>query len=374
MSGRWNSDQPLWKALRAEKKDTLLFTGVNTDQCVQGTLVDAYNVGWNCIPIDDCCGTTTVPAISPFSARGCRSEDEISWWDRASGSSLAASTSNRVALVLWRVDRSELDRIYEMCVIFCSRKAEVSPLPRHCDISPSLTAAPAMSSQLHRRNKASWHFHASQSPAVLGLGAAATSWVCRAIVSDDTASHCAFQYLIRDPFLPEPTIGPPPRHVFRTQAKESRARTPTKCQVCFIDQGPRSLLSEYYSILLISPANEILLLHRVRTSSSFPSAHVFPGRNLSASQDGEIPSVADPRRHIDGPAYRLGAIRECFEESGILLAKRNDGSDAILEVAEDTRQQARKDIHAGNVKFIDWVKSLGGVVDTGMLNCAMGNC
>jgi hypothetical protein len=113
-------------------------------------------------------------------------------------------------------------------------------------------------------------------------------------------------------------------------------------------------------------------LHRVRTSSSFPSAHVFPGGNLSASQDGDIPSPSDPRRHVDGPAYRLGAIRECFEESGILLAKRNDGSGAILEVAEDVREQARKDIYAGKLKFADWVKSQGGIVDTGMLSC--GTC
>jgi phosphatidylethanolamine-binding protein len=62
LSGLWNPDQPLWKALHAEKNDTILFAGVNTDQCVQGTLVDAYNLGWNCILIDDCCGTTTVGA------------------------------------------------------------------------------------------------------------------------------------------------------------------------------------------------------------------------------------------------------------------------------------------------------------------------
>lgn len=126
------------------------------------------------------------------------------------------------------------------------------------------------------------------------------------------------------------------------------------------------LLNSYCSILLISPSNEILLLHRVRTSSSFPSAHVFPGGNLSASQDGEIPPIGDPRRHVDGPSYRIGAIRECFEESGILLAKRNDGSGAILEVAEGVREQARKDIHAGQLKFVDWVESQGGIIDTGM--------
>jgi nicotinamidase-related amidase len=60
MSGLWTPEQPLWKTLKAEKKNTILFTGVNTDQCVLGTLVDAYNAGWNCISIDDCCGTTTV--------------------------------------------------------------------------------------------------------------------------------------------------------------------------------------------------------------------------------------------------------------------------------------------------------------------------
>jgi len=60
MSGLWTPDQPLWKTLKAKNKNTILFTGVNTDQCVLGTLVDGYNAGWNCILVDDCCGTTTV--------------------------------------------------------------------------------------------------------------------------------------------------------------------------------------------------------------------------------------------------------------------------------------------------------------------------
>jgi hypothetical protein len=86
---------------------------------------------------------------------------------------------------------------------------------------------------------------------------------------------------------------------------------------------------------------------------------------LSPSQDGEIPAPKDPRRHIDGPAYRLGAIRECFEESGILLAKKSDGSGSLLEVEETERERARKEIHAGKLKFPEWVKQQGGVVDTG---------
>ncbi|TVY47137.1 Peroxyureidoacrylate/ureidoacrylate amidohydrolase [Lachnellula occidentalis] len=59
MSALWTPEQPLWKTLKEQKKTTVLFTGVNTDQCVLGTLVDAYNAGWNCILVDDCCGTTT---------------------------------------------------------------------------------------------------------------------------------------------------------------------------------------------------------------------------------------------------------------------------------------------------------------------------
>ncbi|TVY53520.1 putative nudix hydrolase, partial [Lachnellula suecica] len=119
------------------------------------------------------------------------------------------------------------------------------------------------------------------------------------------------------------------------------------------------------SILLISPTNQILLLHRVRTSSAFPSAHVFPGGNLSASQDGTIPGPKDAGRHVDGPAYRIGAIRETFEESGLLLVRRKDGS--MLEVEEEVREEARKKIHAGELKFGDWVESLGGVIDSASL-------
>jgi nicotinamidase-related amidase len=59
MSGLWSEEQPLWKHLNKEGKKTLLFTGVNTDQCVLGTLVNAYNAGWDVVMVDDCCATTT---------------------------------------------------------------------------------------------------------------------------------------------------------------------------------------------------------------------------------------------------------------------------------------------------------------------------
>ena len=116
------------------------------------------------------------------------------------------------------------------------------------------------------------------------------------------------------------------------------------------------------SVVLLSPTNEVLLLHRVQSSSTFASAHVFPGGNLDDFHDGDVPAVGDPARHRDGPAYRLGAVRECFEETGILLAKK-DG--ALIELPPAPRDEMRKRVHANEVNFVEWVRSLGGEPDTG---------
>lgn len=107
------------------------------------------------------------------------------------------------------------------------------------------------------------------------------------------------------------------------------------------------------SVILISPKNEILLLHRVMTSTSFASAHVFPGGNLS-NQDGPCPPPEDHARHEDSPSYRRAAIRELFEESGILLAK-DGASKKMLVVDEETRENGRRLIHQNKVTFTEWL-------------------
>lgn len=135
-------------------------------------------------------------------------------------------------------------------------------------------------------------------------------------------------------------------------------------------KGPKkapALAKPSSSVLLISPTNQILLLHRVKTSSSFASAHVFPGGNVSEFHDGKVPEPDHPERHIDSPAYRLAAIRETFEESGILLAK-NKETGKLLSVEESEREAGRKLIHAGKVSFPKWLAKHGGVPDTGMFN------
>ena len=57
VSGLWNAEQPLRKHLVGAGKKTLLFAGTATDICVLSTIVSAYNAGWDCVMLDDCCAT-----------------------------------------------------------------------------------------------------------------------------------------------------------------------------------------------------------------------------------------------------------------------------------------------------------------------------
>ena len=57
MSGFW--DTQLDTILRNLDLTTLLFAGINADQCVLATLIDAACVGYDCILISDCCATTS---------------------------------------------------------------------------------------------------------------------------------------------------------------------------------------------------------------------------------------------------------------------------------------------------------------------------
>ena len=71
-------------------------------------------------------------------------------------------------------------------------------------------------------------------------------------------------------------------------------------------------------------------------------------------------------RHEDSKVYRMGAIRECFEESGILLAKRVENPELFLEINDEERDKGRHTVHKNSVKFQDWVKGKGGFPDTGV--------
>lgn len=57
ISGFW--DTPLDSILRNLGTRTILFAGVNTDQCVLCTLTDANFLGYGCVLLEDCCATTS---------------------------------------------------------------------------------------------------------------------------------------------------------------------------------------------------------------------------------------------------------------------------------------------------------------------------
>ncbi|KAI9767282.1 MAG: hypothetical protein M1839_004548 [Geoglossum umbratile] len=65
LSGFWGGTAGE-EALTSRGIRTLLFAGANTDQCVGGSLQDAFAKGWDCLPLSDGCATT-----SPGFAKRC---------------------------------------------------------------------------------------------------------------------------------------------------------------------------------------------------------------------------------------------------------------------------------------------------------------
>jgi len=64
----------------------------------------------------------------------------------------------------------------------------------------------------------------------------------------------------------------------------------------------------------------------------------------------------------------MGAIRECFEESGILLAQSREKPGGLLALSDEEREHGRHAIHKEGIKFSDWLESKGGVPDVGGLH------
>lgn len=59
MSGLWGDGTACTEYLEKEGIRTLLFSGVNTDQCVSGSLQSAFSKGFDCILLSDGAGTTS---------------------------------------------------------------------------------------------------------------------------------------------------------------------------------------------------------------------------------------------------------------------------------------------------------------------------
>lgn len=87
---------------------------------------------------------------------------------------------------------------------------------------------------------------------------------------------------------------------------------------------------------------------------------------MSTFHDGPLPDSDAADRHVDSETYRLAAVRETFEESGILLAK-NAGFGRLIEVEEGEREEGRRLVHGNRVEFGKWLAGKGGRADVGKL-------
>ena len=87
------------------------------------------------------------------------------------------------------------------------------------------------------------------------------------------------------------------------------------------------------TLILLRSGMEVLMLQRAQTAAFLGGAYVFPGGSLDpddASTDrvvGLTEAQANERLKLPsgGIAYYVAAIRECFEEAGILLACERNG-------------------------------------------------
>ena len=122
------------------------------------------------------------------------------------------------------------------------------------------------------------------------------------------------------------------------------------------------------TIVLLRDADagmEILLMRRSRNSGFVPGAYVFPGGRVDGSDahpgvvariDDLTPDAASARLAMPGGdppaiAYYLAALREAFEETGILVGLRDDGS-APPTAAEDPAVDAiREDLMQDEISF-----------------------
>ncbi len=114
----------------------------------------------------------------------------------------------------------------------------------------------------------------------------------------------------------------------------------------------------------IDSSIEVFMIKRA-SRSNFGGAWVFPGGKIdNEDQDSEIFNLchglddekASENLKVDsyGLAFWVACLRECFEESGILLAYREDASDFIPDTQEAMKLEIlRKQLNEGKITFID---------------------
>ncbi len=114
------------------------------------------------------------------------------------------------------------------------------------------------------------------------------------------------------------------------------------------------------------PGLEVLMLARHSRSEFLPDAYVFPGGRVEDSDHDLVERVAGLSRTEAGarlatvPAeqalgFFVAGVRETYEESGILLARRRGSSELLDAASAASLSRLRLDVQRGDVSFRDLV-------------------
>jgi 8-oxo-dGTP pyrophosphatase MutT (NUDIX family) len=114
---------------------------------------------------------------------------------------------------------------------------------------------------------------------------------------------------------------------------------------------------------------EVLMMQRSPNAGFMAGAYVFPGGGIDDEDaDPELYALcagiddATASRRLgverDGLAYWVGAIRECFEEAGLLLCYDRSGElIALAEASVSAHFAARRNaLNAGELSFVDFCR------------------
>jgi len=133
-------------------------------------------------------------------------------------------------------------------------------------------------------------------------------------------------------------------------------------------------------LLADRPDLHVFMLRRTAAALFAPSAHVFPGGAVDAGDRDPRVTVrcmgltdAEASAAVGSPTGGLGlwvaAIREAFEEAGVLLAHRASGEPVGVRSRGDGRalEAARRALCVGERSFLDIVEDHDLVLDVGAL-------
>ena len=117
---------------------------------------------------------------------------------------------------------------------------------------------------------------------------------------------------------------------------------------------------------------EVFMLKRSAKSEFVPDTYVFPGGAVDDADrdDPDLPAIcvglddADASRQLNidhgGLAYWVAAVRECFEEAGVLLANDDSGNVSMADDdVHDRFETHREQVYRGERRLADVVADEG---------------